>query len=598
MASRPNRVSLDPTVYPGGALPKPKRYAVPASLVKKRSSTATINMRQSDWVENFIRIEDGDTGTVKPVELSERRYLRRIYDTPARRVLLMTSRQTEKSTTLGNKLLTQSGMRSGYKSMFVSPSAMQTTVFSRTRLDDIIRISEPMQILTNKQLVMNILEKEFINRSKIYLRYAFLTADRIRGLSVNAIFADEIQDLLQDLMPVIEESASRFKDSLFVYSGTPKSLSNTIEYYWSRHSTQNEWAIPCENHYPWHWNVLGLKNLGKEGPICERCQKPIDPEHRDAGWVSLSPGAEYEGYRICRLMVPWFYKNPEKWKEILLAKKRYSKPKFMNEVMAISYDTGSKPLSTADLIRACDPDIRMEEELLKVYAQNYRLYMGIDWAMDTDNAYTVVTIGGYVRSDSSFQVVLSRRLDGDLAEPVARDAEIDRLAELGGIRMFGTDFGMGYDPNKRLTSKYGPARVHIYHYAPRLNAKIIYKPATHRYMVFRSPVMSDLFTAIKKMKVRYPRWEDYKVPYGDDHLSIISEYSESQRMAQFDKPRGQTDDTFHSVLYCLLASCVENPRPDIFAPIQEEFSAEAVAAEAMFDWNYEEPQMGHKGTAY
>jgi phage terminase large subunit GpA-like protein len=158
------------------------------------------------------------------------------------------------------------GVRPNYTSLFVSPSAMQTKVFSVTRIDDIIDVSPALRALKDTRLTYNLLEKSFINGSKIYLRYAFLSADRIRGLSVNSLFLDEIQDLLTELLPVIEETTSHHKSPFFLYSGTPKTFDNTIEKLWSKSSTQNEWAIPCDAHTPTYLNILGIKNIGKNGP--------------------------------------------------------------------------------------------------------------------------------------------------------------------------------------------------------------------------------------------------------------------------------------------------------------------------------------------
>lgn len=546
----------------------------PLASQKRRNKHKKITMPVSEWVSRFIRIKDGDRGVTKPVTFEERRYLRRVYDTPSRNILLFTSRQTEKSTTVANKQLAQCGMRRMYTSLFVTPSAMQTMVYSKTRIDDIVEISPLLRAMTHTSLRMNILEKEFLTRSKIYLRYAFLNADRIRGLSVNAIYADEVQDLLSSVMPVIEETASHFAEPIKVYSGTPKTLDNNIERYWTKASTQSEWVIPCERHggnnpSSWHWNVLGVENIGKHGPVCSKCKKPIHPDHPMADWVAMRPGAPFEGFRICRLMVPWFYKNPEKWAEILDAQSRYGTAEFMNEVMALSYDSGAKPITRMEVMAACDPRYRMNEDQVAELGRSIQLYMGIDHGPGTENSKTVVTIGGYVRGDDNFQILWCKRLDGPLAEPAAQMAELHRIIEKFNVKYIGADHGFGFYPNKLLTDRYSAKRVHQFQYVGSLTSKLIYKAKLFRYMVYRTPVMSDIFAAIKKRKIRFPSWEDFAVPYADDILSIYSEYSESQRMIRYDKPRDVPDDTFHSILFCVLASMIDHPRPDIIAPLQD-----------------------------
>lgn len=512
---------------------------------------------------------------------------------------------THNSTTLGNKLLANSAMRPMRTSLFVTPSAMQTKVFSNARLADIIDISPLVKGLTHKSLVMNILEKEFANRSKIYLRYAFLSADRTRGLSVNDIFVDEIQDMLWDLMPVIEETSSHHKERLFVYSGTPKTFDNTIESYWSKFSTQSEWVVPCEHHgtpnnpASWHWNVLGVKNIGKLGPICDRCGNALNPEHPAARWVEMNPGLpskrpDFEGFRICRLMVPWYWKpdhrkeDPhEQWKSILSDQIRYPPAQFMNEVMAISYDSGQKPLTRAEVMRCCDAKYLNTEAQTVEIGKSHPLYAGIDWGTGEGGSYTVIFVGGYVRGDAKFQIVFAKRYEGQMVDPEIQLRDLIRLIRLFRCKKVVCDYGMGFYQNKALTSVFGPKRIQQFQYVVRAPAKVTFKAALYRFLVFRTPVMSDVINAVKANKFSFPGQEVFERPYADDMLSLRAEYSNTQRMIMYNKPRGIPDDSFHALVYCFCASMLAGVmRPDIMAPIQEN-STEA-AESAAEDYTYDE----------
>ena len=186
-----------------------------------------------------------------------------------------------------------------------------------------------------------------------------------------------------------------------------------------------------------------------------------------------------------------------------------------------------------------------------------------------EHCYTIFTVGGYVRGDDGFQIVYSKRFDGPLVEPELQMAEIYRLIEKFRIKYVGADYGMGFHPNKLLTAKYGPKRIHQFQYASRAPAKVIFKPQLFRYLLFRTPLMSDVFSAIKNMKIRFPAWDVYKEPFAKDILSIRSEYSDTMKMIRYDKPKTIPDDTFHSVLYTLLASMLDRPRPDIIAPLKD-----------------------------
>jgi hypothetical protein len=520
---------------------------------------------------------------------------------------------THNSTTLGNRFLTRMATRPNYPSLFVTPSAMQTMTFSRARLDDIIEVSPVLSALNG---VSNLLEKRFKNGSVGYLRYAFLNADRIRGISAVDLYGDEIQDLLPQVMPVIEEVTSHHQDPYILYSGTPKSYDNTIEKYWSR-SSQSEWAVPCERHgFPetpstWHWNVLDLPNVGKTGPMCARCHAPIRPDHPKAGWVAMHVPEKYavktaggktiaaglgedyfEGLRICRLMVPWYIHSEKRWKELLYQIGTYSRDKLYNEVFARSFDGAHKPLTRADLVRASDD--AFENSIASALSRKgtATLFAGVDWGSGSETSYTVLTIGGYVREDNSFQVLLSVRFAGDLADPEPQVREILRLVSLFGVRYVGTDYGFGFMQNAKLTSALGAGRVFQHQYMGRLTTKLKYAPGLNRFLAFRTPIMADVINAIKNRKIRLPSWGTYEKPYGDDFLAINAEYSNTLRMIQYSKNSNATDDAFHSVLYALLASYKMYPRPDIVAPIRDPLSsmdaAHAVAEEMAIEKLYAE----------
>ena len=82
--------------------------------------------------------------------------------------------------------------------------------------------------------------------------------------------------------------------------------------------------------------------------------------------------------------------------------------------------------------------------------------------------------------------------------------------------------------------------------------------------------MSDIFNAIKRRDVfRFPNWEQFQSPFAGDLLNIFSEYSEQLRQNIYKKSPSSTDDTFHSILLCFLASMLRHPRPDVISPMTQ-----------------------------
>lgn len=309
---------------------------------------------------------------------------------------------THNSTTLGNLLLCYSALITNFRSLFVSPSAEQSKVFSVDRIKDVIDASPLLGAYVTTKLNQAVFFKKFINFSQIRLRYAYLTADRVRGIPADLIEIDEIQDILVDNIPVIENSAFHSNYKIFRYSGTPKSMDNTLEHYWTEYSTQNEWIVPCERHgtpknKTYHWNILDEDNIGKEGLVCDQCGEAISAAHPEAKWAALNPvtpnnkeAVTFEGYRIPQIMVPWV-----DWQEILEAQEQYSRALFYNEKLGLSYDSGVRPITRAQLKNCCQSQIRLGDiEHFKRIVSGRQVFCGIDWGCH-DEETRILTQDGW-----------------------------------------------------------------------------------------------------------------------------------------------------------------------------------------------------------
>ena len=477
---------------------------------------------------------------------------------------------THNSTLLGNKAITYSCLINGFRTLYVSPSSTQTKTFSQDRIKDPLETSTVLRAFTTTALQQNVFEKQFSNRSKITLRYAFLNADRTRGIPGWGLMIDELQDILGDSIPIIEQCLShapeRWKRK--VYAGTPKSFDNILEEYRTKYSTQGEWVVPCDAHggeAGRYWNILAEKNIGKKGLICERCGGPINPQHPDAQWANMVAKADFEGYRIPQLMVPW-----RSWDEILLDYRRYPRDKFYNEVLGLSYDSGMRPLSWAQIQQCCHPQVTMHADMLKKYraaAYGNHIYAGLDWGTG-ENSYTVLALGMYV--GAKFRIFYIHRFEGEETDPVIQMDIICRTLKEFNVRIIGADYGGGFNANDRLVREFGVQRVQKYQYLGRCRKKVEFEPRLRRWKVFRTEVMSDVFNAIKRNQLEFPRVEEFREPFAQDMLNIFSEYNETLRMTQYSHGKDRPDDSFHAIVYCLLASMIMQPRPDIISPNREE----------------------------
>lgn len=540
-----------------------------------RKSKELIGIAPSEFVEFAIKVPNKEIQKHVPFSFDNRRYLRLPYDTHAKRTLYKCGRQVEKSTLLGNKSLAYACVNNAFNILYVSPTNQQTKVFSQDRLREPMETSDVLRAWTTTKLSDNVFLKKFINRSQITLRYAYHNADRTRGIPADMILLDELQDIITDNIPVIEQCAFHSHFKIFIYSGTPKSFDNTIEKYWSEHSTQNEWAVPCERHgvpgdsSTWHWNILGEANIGQEGLICDKCGALINAMHEKAQWVSMNPGVRdqlkepYEGFRIPQLMVPWL-----SWPELLDNYHIYPRSKFFNEVLGESYDSGLRPLTRQDVIDNCEPGFFMTDEMLAkirhTLGGSQQVWAGIDWGTDSESSFTVLTLGAYL--NNKFTIFYIHRFDGQGMDPGIQLAQIEDIIARWNVAAVGVDYGGGFHPNGQLARKFGANRIRKYQYS-NPSVKVRWEPEMDRFVVHRTEVMTDIFSAIKRRDVfRFPDWHQFEKPFGEDFLNIFSEYNENMRMTVYTKTPGKTDDSFHSSLLCFLVSMLHHPRPDILRP--------------------------------
>ena len=465
-----------------------------------------LEMFPTEFVSSFMNIPMA--GELEKFSFEGRKYLLPIYDTPAKRVLLQCGRQVEKSTTLGNITLTYAMLRS----LLVSPTQQQTETFSRDRSSTPIELSDTLTAFSKGDNTKNnVLYKKFLTGSDVTFRYAFLHADRVRGISADMLLLDEIQDILTEVIPVIEEALAHSPFQILRYSGTPKSLDNTISYYWEQFSTKNEWVIPCAGCNK--WNVIEMASLGDKGLICTKCGRPIHSDHPRAQWASMRSkewlanppiSRPFEGYRIPQCIAPWI-----NWSSILDKRKRYSPAQFYNEVLGLGYDSGHKPITRDMLVSTCTNRSMADAHR---FADRADVYMGVDWGTG-ENSYTVMTIGCYIKD--RFHILKCKRFEGEESNPETTVRIICDHINRFNVKIVGTDYGGGFDRNDKLIREFGVQRVARYQY---VNTKRIYfDKHLLRFMVNRTEALMAVINCINRQDTfLFPRGEEFESPVGTD----------------------------------------------------------------------------------
>jgi hypothetical protein len=299
--------------------------------------------------------------------------------------------------------------------MFVSPFIAQSPI---------------RHMWTDTSTVNSVLHRSFNNNSKMVFSFAYLDADRVRGISADWLQLDEVQDMRTDNLPIIRECLSASKWDCRRFTGTPKTEENTIEGLWGE-SSMAEWFIPCFHcttggNPTWNIPARGYhieRMIGDYHPdiseahpavICHKCGKPINP--RFGRWIHRHPGrvGTFNGYHVPQIIMPMHYADPSKWSELLAkmaGKGGTTANKFWNEVLGEAYDTAAKLVTLTELnaVSSLGPNTL---DHAKTVAKHYPLkVLSIDWGGggEKDVSFTAAALLG-LNPDGSIDVIWGKRL--------------------------------------------------------------------------------------------------------------------------------------------------------------------------------------------
>lgn len=493
------------------------------------------------------------------------------YDT----MLFMTSRQIGKSTLLSVRQTLPSLLFPNFETLYVSPSWKQTKEYSQTRVEPLIRESDYVRDvgLIDKHCHRGTETKSFTNGSRMVFRYAFYNADRARGISAQLLLLDEIQDILWDNVPVIEQClahakppASRPEWAPFykkkIYSGTPKSLQNTMQYLWEK-STQCVWIVPCVS--CGKSNTLTERSIGKYGTICttsvrvnghvRQCAKYVDPRHGQ--WHALKPESRMLSFHISQLMVPRKEWGPHGWidwpNDILDYRERYDKVRFYNEVLGLPCDNALRALTTSDMMSCCDENWTFRAYPDQVTRMTH-LWAGVDWG--ETNSRTVLTIGGFFEP-GIFSVVYMRVYSPQECEPRFLIDDILKWLYTFNVQGIACDVGHGWGLNSTLMEKYGMDRVFPIRYTRSTSPRLTFVGGANNikweWNGNRSQLLGELFMDVRRRRIRFPKWSQFG-EHVKDWLAVFSEYSGRSKELIYSHNPDDPDDRVHSCNYARIAA--------------------------------------------
>lgn len=502
-----------------------------------------------------------------PYTFNDRPWMVSVFDDDHRYKLLKTARQVSKSTTLAAEILVNTEIHAPYTVLYLSPTFKQTSTFSHDRLGPTIKDSPHIHMRMDADCLDNVLEKEFVDGSLIYLSYAKDNADRCRGLTADELDMDEIQDMNVDAVEhVVSQSLFTSRHKRRKYSGTPKSFANPIESLW-RKSDQREWMVRCWRHGAKAFHQkLTRDNVGLKGQICSRCGNPLNT--LDGLWVRTQTLTEdlkephIHGYHIPQILFPTLGTPLPggstgflDWDQFLRDMEQADEATVLNEMFGESADSAEMPITEDQLKAMCTPGRAMATEYQADMNGSYT-FAGVDWGAGIQSA-TAFVIGQFnPRTPNKFRLVFFRRFHKKDANPQYCVPEIMRLCQVFRVKRLHADWGSGLGQNSRILEEMGDDFITTNYWNTSIVGRnIAFDPNLNRFVLNRTVTMSRFFEALKRQGFEVAMdWNDFR-SYAQDILNVRREERPNSGDPFYVHVDGKMDDFCHAIIYCWLIAC-------------------------------------------
>lgn len=471
----------------------------------------------SNWVANAVHVSKGQR-----LDYAGRAWLPYIFDTDAPfGKIIFTSRQVGKSTYGAALQMAHLSLYQNFNILYISPSQDQSKKYSQDKIKPMIEESPILKMQIGRY--NNVFEKEFKSGGKLYMKYAQHEADSCRGITAQMNHYDEIQDQSLDAIePVINETLFTSKFKIKLWTGTPKSTANSAHKRWLM-SDQREWLVRCRRHSPVKYINLGIRNIGKHGPICHHCGHLLDVD--DGQWVIHNPGAKIVGFHIGQLHTKVSHNTPRDWADLLNKLETYERNLFLNEVLGVSADSAEQPITKELLEACCEGGVANDIEPSPSFFANER-FAGIDWG---HGKFTTCITIGQMDANGRFKTIFMKAFEG---QDCASDRVIPALAHIINtyqcVRAH-VDYGGGFGLWDQLVSAVPKCKVTgmMWTQTRETTWHSSYQDGQNQSVAYTIPMLSmnkvrAMSTFIKEMregKIRLIRGADFFAPkYNDPSL--------------------------------------------------------------------------------
>ncbi|MFA5693211.1 MAG: phage terminase large subunit family protein [Acholeplasmataceae bacterium] len=493
-------------------------------------------------------------------------------DVPSDNVF-MTARQVGKTFILTARNILLSAICRGHNILMVEPRGEQASKYHLTILQPLLKSSAILlsSLMDNGELTRQSV-KRFKSGSTMYIDYAYMNVDRLRGISgILCAVVDEAQDIRPEFIPVIKETMSaRLEGGTAFLFGTPKTSRTALGAGWEK-SSQAEWVIPCPCGFynnPAPEQHL-YKMIGRKGCICAKCGRLLNPAN--GAFVHAFPERRHicRGYRISQVTHPVHCMLEHKWTQLLQKMEHeYSEIKFKNEVLAVNCDEAFALLTPHDLVKASNKlkftDLSKLFEYCKVkYSE---IAVGVDWSGGgaVSDSYTSLAIVGRLRGTEILECPYVERLKKSMDAYSEADYLMHVIRGCGARFMAHDADGAGFLREEILRQRnISSDMIVAYKYVgPRPGDVIkLHKPTRDferpYYSLDKSRSLMTMIYSLKDQKITIPDYTptDLSGPL-TDLLALVEDASETRSMEYvylISRQQGMPDDTAHALNYACCA---------------------------------------------
>jgi len=481
-----------------------------------------------------------------------------------RNTILCCGRQVSKSKSLSYSEIFDCITTPNMQLLYVAPLQSQAQRYSTLYIKEAIQScpfalklqsKELEGVLADSKIMKAVGHQSFANGAGLQLMYAKTSPDRARGIMADRIDFDEIQDQLFDSVPIISQSLKASKYGIRKFTGTAKTLDNTIERLWQQ-SSKREWVMKCPH--------CGYENIPtKDGRIMDmpqpdgvhcvnpRCRGKLDV--RQGRWIAFAPEKDmsFRGFHIPQIVVPFMVEDEGRWGQIWADIQKLPESLVMQEVFGISESSGTRIIDETHIRKQSTlPSMEVLRNNLDRYAMTLS---GVDWGGAEESSFTVHVIIG-IRLDGRVDVLYAQRYHAfDPDRMFLNIAKAHRLYKCG---IMAADYGLGFQNNLIMMDRFEIPVVQMNFV--RQNTPLGFSTTNRgneRWTIDKTSGLRAMFLAIKYGRIYFPPYLEFE-PYTADLLSPFEHIIESGGLTTivYHRDPARPDDFAMALCFVLMAA--------------------------------------------